>query len=214
MKRKQLIGKRTFDILLALAGIIVTLIPLCIIGFSVKMTSRGPIFFKQSRIGRNGRPFKCVKIRTMYLHSERHGTVTISQDVRVTPLGRFLRQYKLDELPQLWNVLLGHMSFVGPRPDVPGYVDRLQGEDRRILELYPGITGPATLKFRNEETLLASVDDPQRYNDEVIYPEKVRLNLAYLEHWSFWKDMGYIMLTLVPVTSRRLGFDRWLSLND
>jgi len=95
---------------------------------------------------------------------------------KITPIDRFLRKYKLDEIPQLWNVLIGNMSFVGPRPDVPGYADRLQGDDRRILELYPGITGPATLKFRDEENLLAQVPDPQRYNDEVIFPEKVRLN--------------------------------------
>jgi lipopolysaccharide/colanic/teichoic acid biosynthesis glycosyltransferase len=120
----------------------------------------------------------------------------------------------MDELPQLWNVLVGHMSFVGPRPDVPGYADLLREKDRRLLELYPGITGPATLRFRDEETLLSMVADPQRYNDEVLYPEKVKINLAYLDNWSLWKDMGYILLTIAPGMGRLFGIGRWLGLSS
>jgi lipopolysaccharide/colanic/teichoic acid biosynthesis glycosyltransferase len=108
-----------------------------------------------------------------------------------------LRKYKLDELPELWNVLIGDMSFVGPRPDVPGYADKLKGKDRDILKLKPGITGPASLKYRNEEELLANVDDPQKYNDEIIYPDKIRINLYYLEHYSFIKDIQMIICTVL-----------------
>jgi lipopolysaccharide/colanic/teichoic acid biosynthesis glycosyltransferase len=120
----------------------------------------------------------------------------------------------MDELPQLWNVFVGHMSFVGPRPDVPGYADLLGEKDRRLLELYPGITGPATLRFRDEETLLSTVTDPQRYNDEVLYPEKVKINLAYLDNWSFWNDMGYILLTIAPGISQLLGIGRRLGFSS
>lgn len=198
---------------MAVAGLIVALLPLSIIALLIKKTSPGPLFFKQLRVGRHGRLFCCVKFRTMFPESERHGSVTIAGDRRITPIGRFLRKYKLDEIPQLWNVLIGNMSFVGPRPDVPGYADRLQGGDRRILELYPGITGPATLKFRDEEAILAQAADPQRYNDEIIFPEKVRLNLEYMNHWSLWKDMGYILLTVMPGLARKAGLRRKLGLN-
>ena len=124
-------------------------------------------------------------------------TVSVAGEARITPLGATLRKYKLDELPELWNVLIGDMSFVGPRPDVPGYADKLQGEDRIILTLRPGITGPATLKYRNEEELLATVDNPQQYNDEVIYPDKVRINRQYAEHISLVTDIKIILATLL-----------------
>jgi lipopolysaccharide/colanic/teichoic acid biosynthesis glycosyltransferase len=128
-----------------------------------------------------------------------HGgsSMTVAGENRITPLGAKLRKYKLDELPQLWNVLLGDMSFVGPRPDVPGYADQLQGPDREVLRLKPGITGPATLKYRDEEELLAGVPDPQHFNDEVIFPDKVRLNRYYLHHYSFCTDMRMIVATLL-----------------
>lgn len=128
-----------------------------------------------------------------------HGgsSVSVAGESRITPLGAKLRKYKLDELPELWNVLIGDMSFVGPRPDVPGYADRLQGEDRQVLLLKPGITGPASLKYRNEEELLAMQPDPQRYNDEVIFPDKVRINLGYLRTWSFWRDIRIIVCTVL-----------------
>jgi lipopolysaccharide/colanic/teichoic acid biosynthesis glycosyltransferase len=138
----------------------------------------------------------------MFTDAERHGTITTSTDSRITPIGRWLRRYKLDEFPQLWNVLIGKMSFVGPRPDVPGYADRLEGAARTILELRPGITGPASLYFRNEEDLLATSKDPREYNDTVIWPRKVELNLAYAENWSFWKDIGYILITVIPALNR------------
>jgi lipopolysaccharide/colanic/teichoic acid biosynthesis glycosyltransferase len=150
--------------------------------------------------------FFVVKFRTMFTDAERHGTITTSTDSRITPIGRWLRRYKLDEFPQLWNVLIGKMSFVGPRPDVPGYADRLEGVARTILELRPGITGPASLYFRNEEDLLASSKNPKEYNDTVIWPKKVDLNMQYVETWSFWKDIGYILITVVPLV------DKWLKL--
>ena len=127
-----------------------------------------------------------------------HGSsVSLAGEARITPLGAVLRRYKIDELPELWNVLIGDMSFVGPRPDVPGYADQLQGEDREILKLRPGITGPASMKYRNEEELLAKQFDPVRYNDEVIYPDKVRINRYYLHHYSFIKDIQMIIYTVL-----------------
>lgn len=156
----------------------------------------GPVLFTQKRVGKDGKLFTMYKFRSMTVG---HGgsSVSVAGESRITPLGAKLRKYKLDELPELWNVLIGDMSFVGPRPDVPGYADRLQGEDRKILQLKPGITGPASLKYRNEEELLAKQDDPVRYNDEVIFPDKVRINLDYLEHWSFWLDMKIIIYTII-----------------
>lgn len=156
----------------------------------------GPVIFSQKRVGRGGRLFTIYKFRTMAPAQE--GTsVTVAGDSRITPLGAKLRKYKLDELPELWNVLIGDMSFVGPRPDVPGYADTLEGEDREVLRLRPGITGPATLKYRNEEELLAGVANPQKYNDEVIFPDKVRLNRYYLHHYSFWMDIKMIFATVL-----------------
>lgn len=124
-------------------------------------------------------------------------SVSVAGESRITPLGATLRRFKLDELPELWNVMVGEMSIVGPRPDVPGYADELQGEDRRILELRPGITGPASLKYRNEEELLAKVENPVEYNDTVIFPDKVRINLYYLDHYSFIKDIKMILCTIL-----------------
>ena len=152
-------------------------------------------FFLQDRVGKDGRLFKVMKIRTMITSHPTSGTVTLSNDPRITRLGRVFRKLKIDELPQLINVVLGHMSFVGPRPDVPGYADRLVGEERRLLSVRPGITGPATLKYRNEEQLLAAQDDPERYNQEVVWPDKVRINLDYIQRWSLAKDMRYIWQT-------------------
>ena len=136
------------------------------------------------------------KFRSMTVN---HGgsSVSVAGESRITPLGAKLRRYKLDELPELWNVLIGDMSFVGPRPDVPGYADKLVGEEREVLNLRPGITGPASLKYRNEEELLARQADPQRYNDEVIYPDKVRINLYYLRHYSFVKDLQMMVCTVL-----------------
>jgi lipopolysaccharide/colanic/teichoic acid biosynthesis glycosyltransferase len=199
-------SKRLFDIFFSALGLAVLCIPFLFVAICIGLTSPGPVFFRQKRVGRKGKTFFVVKFRTMFTDAERHGTITTSSDDRVTPVGRLLRRYKLDEFPQLWNVLIGKMSFVGPRPDMPGYADRLEGMARIILELRPGITGPASLYFRNEEELLASEKDPKKYNDTVLWPKKVELNLAYVENWSFWKDIGYILITIMPWA------DKWLKL--
>ena len=161
----------------------------------VKMPG-GPVIFTQSRVGQYGRLFTMYKFRSMTV---KHGgsSVSVAGESRITPLGVKLRKYKLDELPELWNVLIGDMSFVGPRPDVPGYADSLQGDDREVLELRPGVTGPASLKYRDEEEILAKVDDPQKYNDEVIFPDKVRINRYYLHHHSFMVDIRMIVATVL-----------------
>ena len=161
----------------------------------VKMPS-GSIIFKQKRIGQHGKLFTMYKFRSMTVNHS-GSSISVKGESRITPLGAKLRKYKLDELPELWNVLIGDRSFVGPRPDVPGYADKLEGEDRRILLLKPGITGPASLKYRNEEELLAQQEDPQKYNDEVLFPNKVRINIEYLDHWSFWNDIKIIIYTLL-----------------
>jgi lipopolysaccharide/colanic/teichoic acid biosynthesis glycosyltransferase len=133
----------------------------------------------------------------MVLNSNQN-TITVATDERITSIGTFLRKYKLDELPQLWNVLVGNMSFVGPRPDVPGYADKLEGDDRKILELRPGITGPASLCYKNEEMILDKCNNPQKFNDEVIWPHKVKMNLHYYNNYSFVKDILYIIVTIFP----------------
>ena len=156
----------------------------------------GPVIFKQERVGQYGKLFTVYKFRTMTA-SQNGSSVSVAGESRITPLGAILRKYKIDELPELWNVLKGDMSFVGPRPDVPGYADKLEGDDREILRLKPGITGPASLKYRNEEELLARVENPQEYNDRVIYPDKVRINRYYLHNYSFLKDMQMIVCTVL-----------------
>ena len=155
----------------------------------------GPVIFTQRRVGQHGRLFTMYKFRSMTVG---HGgsSVSVAGESRITLLGAKLRKYKLDELPELWNVLVGDMSFVGPRPDVPGYADKLMSDDRRMLLLKPGITGPASLKYRNEEELLAGQADPQKYNDEVLFPDKVRINIEYLDNWSFWYDIKIIVYTV------------------
>lgn len=171
----------------------------------VKMPD-GPAIFKQKRVGRNGKTFTMYKFRSMSAH---HGgsSVSVAGESRITPLGTKLRKYKIDELPELLNVLIGDMSFVGPRPDVPGYADNLEGENRNILKLRPGITGPASLKYRDEEELLAKQENPQEYNDKVIYPDKVRINLYYLSHYSFIMDIKMIVAT---VLSKRIEYNHEL----
>lgn len=195
--------KWIFDRLAALVGLLLIWWLLVVIAILIKVKMPGgPAIFCQKRIGQGGKPFTMYKFRSMTVG---HGgsSVSVAGESRITPLGAKLRRYKLDELPELWNVLIGDMSFVGPRPDVPGYADQLQGDDRRMLLLKPGITGPASLKYRNEEELLATVDNPQKYNDEVIYPDKVRINLYYLDHYSFVKDIELIIAT---VTGRKVAY--------
>lgn len=188
--------KYIFDRLMALLGLLFLWPILLIVAILIKCQMPGPVLFVQPRVGRNGKVFQCHKFRSMTV--EHHGSsVSVAGEARITPLGAKLRRFKLDELPELWDVLIGNMSFVGPRPDVPGYADKLQGEDRIILTLRPGITGPATLKYRNEEELLATVENPQQYNDTVIYPDKVRINRFYAEHYSFIKDIQMIFCTVL-----------------
>ncbi len=161
----------------------------------IKMPDGAPVFC-QPRVGKDGKLFICHKLRSMNIDHD-GSSVSVAGEARITPLGAILRRYKLDELPEIWDVLIGNMSFVGPRPDVPGYADMLEGDDRIILSLRPGITGPATLKYRNEEELLAHVPDPKTYNDEIIYPDKVRINRYYAEHYSFITDIRIILCTIL-----------------
>ena len=156
----------------------------------------GPIFFHQKRIGQLGEQFTMVKFRTMVMNPGGN-SISIKGESRITPLGAVLRKYKLDELPEIWNILKGDMSIVGPRPDVPGYADLLSGEDRIILSVKPGLTGPASLKFVDEEELLAKQHDPKKFNDEILYPAKVKINKSYIQHWSFWLDLKIILLTVL-----------------
>lgn len=196
MTRSQRAVKRAFDIGLALTGLALSgwLIVLAVI--AARLDTGQPGIFRQRRIGLDGRGFMLLKIRTMRDARGQATTVTTAGDPRITRLGRLLRRTKLDELPQLLNVLAGDMSFVGPRPDVAGFADMLQGEDRLILSVRPGITGPATLRFRDEERLLADCDDPERYNRDVIFPEKVRLNLDYIRNYRFSDDLKLIWRTV------------------
>ncbi len=200
-----MILKIFFDKTISFLGI-VCLSPLfLIVAILIKKNMPGPILFCQKRVGQYGKLFTVYKFRSMTVKaaasvaskSSEATSIASTEQSRITPLGEKLRRYKLDELPELWNVLKGDMSFVGPRPDVPGYADQLKGEERDILKLKPGITGPASLKYRNEEELLASVDNPIQYNDEVIFPDKVRLNLYYLKHYSFIKDIQMIVCTVL-----------------
>ncbi len=189
--------KFIFDRLMALIGLVVLWPVLLIVAVLIRVKMPGgPVIFKQKRVGRKGKLFTMYKFRSMTVG---HGgsSVSVAGESRITPLGAKLRHYKLDELPELWNVLTGDMSFVGPRPDVPGYADQLRGDEREVLKLRPGITGPASLKYRDEEDLLALQPDPQKYNDEVIFPDKVRINLYYLHHYSFVKDIEMIFCTVL-----------------
>lgn len=194
-----MIFKRLFDILASFVGLLLLWPVLVIVAILIKVKMPGPILFVQKRVGRNGRLIPVHKFRSMRVRREDEAFtgVAAAEQSRITPLGEKLRKYKLDELPELWDVFIGNMSFVGPRPDVPGYADKLEGEDRLILKLRPSITGPASLKYRDEEELLAKVDDPVKYNDEVIYPDKVRLNLYYYRHYSFIKDIQMIFATVL-----------------
>ena len=155
----------------------------------------GPIIFKQRRVGLNGKLFTMYKFRTMTVNHD-GSSVSVAGESRITPLGQVLRKYKLDELPELWNVFIGDMSFVGPRPDVPGYADVLVGTDRDVLKLRPGITGPASLKYANEEEILAKVENPKEYNDTIIFPDKVRINLDYYRNHSLLGDIKLIFATI------------------
>ena len=214
-----MILKWIFDRLVSLIGLLVLWPVLLIVAILVKIKMPGdPAFFVQKRVGLNGTLFDCHKFRTMTV-KHNGSTVSVAGDSRITPLGATLRHWKLDELPGLWDVLIGNMSFVGPRPDVPGYADKLQGDDRDVLKLRPGITGPATLKYRLEDEMIseyvaqkqASGDTrPMQeiaveYNDNVIYPDKVRLNCYYYHHYSFVKDIQMILCTVLGKKMKYAG---------
>ena len=211
--------KWIFDRVVSFVGLLFLWPVLLVVAILIKVKMPGgPVFFVQKRVGRNGKLFNCHKFRTMTV--EHNGsTVSVAGDSRITPLGAKLRHYKLDELPGLWDVLIGNMSFVGPRPDVPGYADKLEGNDRDVLKLRPGITGPATLKYRLEDEMISEyickmkneelkivngipsgLNDQELavwYNDNVIYPDKVRINCYYYRHYSFVKDIQMILCTVL-----------------
>ena len=188
--------KRLFDLTASLIGLIVLFPIFIVVSVLVKISSEGPVFFVQKRIGKNGKVFQMIKFRSMTVIQSSNSTISIKGDVRITKTGAFLRKYKLDELPELFNVLRGDMSMVGPRPDVSGYADKLEGENVWILELRPGITGPASIKYANEEEIIALQEDPVKYNYEVIYPDKVKLNLDYYYNNNLWIDIKIIFATI------------------
>ena len=201
-----MIAKIIFDKLFSILGLICLAPIMLVVSILIRIKMPGgPVIYRQQRVGQYGRLFTVFKFRSMNVAGEGRTSIASEEEDRITPLGKTLRRYKLDELPELWNVLKGDMSFVGPRPDVPGYADKLEGKDRDILKLKPGITGPASLKYRQEEDLLNSVTNPQEYNDKVIYPDKVRLNLYYLEHYSFFKDIEMIVCTVLGKKMRYAG---------
>jgi len=194
MSKKDKIIKRIFDLFFSFIGLLFTW-PIILIAWiiaSIETKSNG--MFTQYRVGKDGKLFKIYKIKTM--KTSKGTTITTANDSRITKSGRIFRKYKIDELPQLFNVLIGDMSFVGPRPDVPGYADKLEGEDRIILSIRPGITGPASLKYKNEEEILAKVENPKEYNDKIIWPDKVEINKEYIKNWSLKKDIEYIIQTI------------------
>ena len=191
-----MILKSIFDRFSSFFGLLLLWPILLIIAILIRLKMPGgPVIFKQKRVGQHGKLFTMYKFRSM-IASHSGSSVSVKGESRITPLGAKLRKYKLDELPELWNVLIGDMSFVGPRPDSPGYADKLEGDDRRMLLLKPGITGLASLKYRNEEELLAEQEYPQWYNDKILFPDKVKINIEYLNHWSFWNDIKIIIYTI------------------
>lgn len=198
MSKKSIFIKYLFDKIAALLGIII-LSPVMLIIFIIHkiVMPGGNFIFKQERVGQFGKIFNIYKIRTMKNNVEKNDNfVTTANDDRILPFGKWLRRTKLDEIVELVNVLKGDMSLVGPRPDVEGYADKLEGDDRKILELRPGITGPASLKYINEEEILAKVSNPKQYNDEVIFPDKVKINLEYYDNRTFWGDVRIIINTI------------------
>lgn len=188
--------KRLFDILSSILGLILLSPILLLITIAIKIDSIGPVFFRQTRVGRRNRDFRILKFRTMRVGSDRGSLVTIgNNDSRITRIGSFLRQYKLDELPQLINVLIGDMSIVGPRPEVRHYVDYWTADQMRVLNVRPGITDPASVKFINENELLAQASDPEQYYIHVIMQDKINIYLDYVDHHSFLGDIGIIFKT-------------------
>lgn len=208
LTRGQEATKRLVDVLVAGIALLLTSPFLAVGWVAAVLETRRSGLFRQVRIGRDGAPFEVLKLRTMRPVAGVDTVVTTRHDRRITRSGAWLRRLKIDELPQLVNVLRGEMSLVGPRPDVPGFADRLEGADRILLSVRPGITGPAAIAYRHEEAILATVPDPERYNREVIWPDKVRLNREYLEHYRLRADLVWMVRTLRSVTERDPRMDR------
>lgn len=214
-----MILKWIFDRLISFIGLLFLWPILIVVAILIKIKMpEGPAIFTQKRVGKNGKLFTCHKFRSMTV---KHGgsTVSVAGDSRITPFGATLRHYKIDELPELWDVMIGNMSFVGPRPDVPGYADKLEGDDLIVLKLRPGITGPATLKYRLEDEMISEFvakkqkegdtrsaqEIAEEYNDNVIYPDKVRINKYYYQHYSFFKDIQMIFCTVLGKNMKYAG---------
>lgn len=199
-KKVQLIFKRIFDIVFSLIGLIILIPVFLIISIIIKLDSKGPVFFKQVRIGRNGGEFRIYKFRTMVTDAEKKGMqITTERDKRITRVGYILRKYKLDELPQLINVLIGDMSFVGPRPEVPKYVELYNDSQKAVLKLKPGITDIASIEYRNESKLLGESDNPEKIYIEEIMPAKLRLNMEYIRNISVFYDVKLIIKTIFKI---------------
>jgi len=194
--KKIIIKKRIFDFIISIIGFII-LFPLFIILYLIIFIFSGyPVIFKQIRFGQYGKKFTIFKFRTMVVSNEKN-FISTSNDRRITKVGGILRKLKLDEIPEVLNIVKGEMSLVGPRPDMPEYIEKINENDRIILNLKPGLTGPASLKYINEEEILANVPDPKWYNDNIIFPDKVRINKLYIEQWSFFLDLKIIYHTLI-----------------
>ncbi|RLD78024.1 MAG: sugar transferase [Bacteroidetes bacterium] len=196
LNTRQQFVKRVFDLFFSFFGLLIFIIPILVLMVLVGFSTKKIGLFRQVRVGENGKLFKIYKIRTMKVDIPKEDFITLKNDDRITPFGKVLRKFKLDELPQLFNVLIGEMSLVGPRPDVPGYADKLKGNDRVILLVRPGLTGPATIKFKDEEDMLSKQKNPKKFNDEVIWPEKVKLNKQYIKEWSLFNDIKCIVKTI------------------
>ncbi len=192
--------KRLFDLFFAAVGLVLASPLFLLVAAAVKGCDGGPVLFRQRRVGLRGRPFLIIKFRTMVPNAEELGSsITKEGDPRVTPVGRLLRHTKLDELPQLWNVLVGEMSLVGPRPEVPRYVEKYSEAQRRVLELKPGVTDLATLIYHDEEHRLAGADDLETHYVETVMPRKIELNLAYARHANVWEDTKIILRTFLAL---------------
>lgn len=200
MESVKSVVKRLFDLLASGLGLLLLFPLFLLLALLVKLSSPGPVFYHGLRVGRRGRPFKMLKFRTMVADAEARGLpLTVGGDSRITGVGRFLRNAKLDELPQLWNVLKGEMSLVGPRPEAQKYVDLYTDDQRKVLEIRPGITDPASIKYRNENEILAAAVDPEKAYIANIMPDKVRLNLSYASRASVLSDLGIIFRTLFRI---------------
>lgn len=196
-------GKRVFDLCIAIPGLIFLSPLFLVVALLIKLDDGGPVFFLQERVGYRGRRFRIWKFRTMYVGAEQKGSLTIGEDPRITRVGRWLRKWKLDEFPQLINVILGEMSLVGPRPEVPKYVALYGEAELPVLNLVPGITDPASIAFRNESDVLATAEDPERVYVQFLMREKIRLNLEYAKRATIWTDFLVILRTFLAI----LGVD-------